>query len=81
MTGYLDWYVIVNIAYIMLIIWPIRWKCMFQNLMQHMVYRPVSVCTIAPVCFGLLWELVLSLADTVSEAVVCMVEQILEIVL
>ena len=38
-------------------------------------------CMIVPVCFGLLWELVLSLADTVSEAVVCMVGQIMEIVL
>ena len=49
--------------------------------MQYMVYGPVSVCKIVSVCFGLLWELVLSLIDTVSVAVECMVEQILEIVL
>ena len=46
-----------------------------------MVYGPVSVCKITPVCCGLLWELVLSLIDTISEAVKCMVEQILKIVL
>ena len=46
-----------------------------------MVYGPVSLCKIAPVCIGLLWELVLSLIDTVSEAVEYMVGQILEIVL
>ena len=34
---------------------------------------------IAPVCSGLLWELVLSLIDAVSEPVECMVEQILEL--
>ena len=33
------------------------------------------------VCFDLLWVLVLSLNDTVSEAVECIVGQILEIVL
>ena len=38
-----------------------------------MVYGPVSVCKIAPVCSGLLWALVLSLIDRVSEAVECMV--------
>ena len=54
---------------------------MFQNLMQYMVYGPVSMWMIVPVCFGPLWELVLSLADILSKAVVCMVEQILEIVL
>ena len=48
--------------------------------MQYMVYYPVSVCKIVPVYFGLLWQLVLFLIDTVPEAVVCMVEQILEIV-
>ena len=46
---------------------------MFQNLMQYKVYGPVSECKIVPVCSGLLWELVLILTDTVSEAVVCMV--------
>ena len=56
-------------------------KCMSQNLMQYMVYVLVSVCKIVPVHSGLLWELVLSLIDTVSEAVECMVRQILEIVL
>ena len=30
---------------------------MSQNLMQYMVYGPVSVCKIAPVHSGLLWEL------------------------
>ena len=54
---------------------------MFQNLIQYMFYGPVSLCMIIPGCFGLLWELVLSLIDTVSEVVVCMVEEILEIVL
>ena len=54
---------------------------MSQNLMQYVFYGPVSVCKIMPVCSGLLWELVLFLIDTVSEAVECMVEQILEIVL
>ena len=52
-----------------------------QNLMTYMVYGPVSVCKIVPVCSGLLWVLVLSLIDKVSEAIECMVEQILEIVL
>ena len=46
---------------------------MLQNLMQYIVYGAVSVCKIVLVCSGLLWELVLSLTDTVSEAVVCMV--------
>ena len=46
---------------------------MFQNLMEYMVYVPVSVYKIAPVCSGLLWVLILSLTDTVSEAVECMV--------
>ena len=54
---------------------------MSQNLMQYMVYEPVSVCKIVPLCSGLLWEMVLSLIDTVSDAVECMVEHILEIVL
>ena len=54
---------------------------MSQNLMQYMVYGPVSVCKIVYVCSGLWWEIVLSLIDTVSEAVECMVEQMLEIVL
>ena len=49
--------------------------------MKYMGYGPVSVCKIVSVCSGLLWELVLSLIDMVSEAVECMVEQILEIVL
>ena len=54
---------------------------MSQNSMQYMFYGPVSVCKIVPVCSGLLWEMVLSLINTVSEAVECMVGQILEIVL
>ena len=54
---------------------------MSQNLMQYMGYGPVSMCKFALMCSGLLWALVLSLIDTVSEAVECMVEQILEIVL
>ena len=54
---------------------------MSQNLRQYMVYVPVSVCKIVSVCSGLLWELVLSLIDTVSEAIESMVEQILEILL
>ena len=54
---------------------------MSQNLMQCMVYGHVGVCKIVLVCSGLLWELVLPLIDTISEAVECMVEQILEIVL
>ena len=47
---------------------------MSQNLMQYMVYGPVSVCKIVPVCSGLLWELVLSLSASVSVANECMVE-------
>ena len=54
---------------------------MSQYLMQYMVYGPVSVCKIVPACSGQLLEMVLSLIDTVSVAVECMVEQILEIVL
>ena len=45
---------------------------MFQNLMQYMVYVPISVCKIVPVCSDLLWALVLSLTDTVLEATECM---------
>ena len=41
--------------------------------MQYMVYGPVSVCKIVPMCSGLLWIPVLSLTDTVSEAAECMV--------
>ena len=46
---------------------------MFQNLMQYMAYGPLSVCKNVPVCSGLLWVLVLSLINTVSEAAQCRV--------
>ena len=38
-----------------------------------MVSQPVSVCKIVPVFSGLLFQLVMFLIDTVSEAVVYMV--------
>ena len=41
--------------------------------MQCMVFQLAGVCMIAPVYFGLGWELVLFLIDTVSVVVVCMV--------